>query len=93
MLTLEVLHHFPSQRMTLLSSIGEVDPSVSNLNFFNMEHYKPQLSQNLAFQIHTLVHGKTFIELLLMKGLQHVSCLCLVGKALTLMILISLSLP
>ena len=58
MLTLEVLQHCPSQRKTLLSALGAVDPTNSNYIMFNLDYFKTRLSHILSFQIHTTVHGK-----------------------------------
>ena len=51
MLTLEVLYIFPSQWKDLLSAIGRIDPSESNIISFDIEHSDPCLSHQLAFQI------------------------------------------
>ena len=58
MSTLQVLHHCPSQRRTLLSALGVVDPANSNCIMFNLDYFKTRLSHNLAFQIHTSVNRK-----------------------------------
>ena len=58
MSTFEVLQSCPSQRKTLLSTIGGMDPSASKLILFNLNHFKSQLSHHLDFQIHTIVRGK-----------------------------------
>lgn len=51
MFTLEVLQNFPSQKQALLSAIGGIDPTDSNLVFFNHTGYVPQLPAELAFSI------------------------------------------
>jgi hypothetical protein len=58
MSNLEVIHHFPSQRRTLLSSIRAMDPEESNPITFNLDYFKEKVSQHLAFQIQFLVGGK-----------------------------------
>jgi hypothetical protein len=51
MSTLEVLQSCPSQQKALLSSIGGIDPSKSNVISFDIEHSELHLSHQLAFQI------------------------------------------
>ena len=51
MSTLEVLQNSPSQKKALLSAIGGIDPTDSNLVVFNHVGYTPQLSVQLAFLI------------------------------------------
>jgi hypothetical protein len=52
MLTLKVLHTCPSQRNTLLSSLGSIDPCVSKVIKFDVMDVKPRLPYHVAFQIH-----------------------------------------
>ena len=68
MSTLEVLQHCPSQRKTLLSSLGAVDHTNSNCITFNLDYFKMRLSHNLAFQIHTTVHGKSIHRTVIDEG-------------------------
>ena len=51
MLVLEVLQNCPSQKQTLLSKIGGIDLTYSNLLVFNHTSYVPQLPAKLAFSI------------------------------------------
>ena len=51
MSALEVLQNFPSQKQALLSAIGGIDPTDSNLVVFNHTGYVPQLPAELAFSI------------------------------------------
>jgi hypothetical protein len=51
MSTLEVLQSFPSQWKSLLSSIGGIDPSESNIISFDTEQSESCLSHQLALQI------------------------------------------
>lgn len=51
MSTLEVLQNFPSQKQALLSAIGGIDPTYSNLGVFNHVGYTPQLPAQLSFLI------------------------------------------
>jgi hypothetical protein len=68
MSTLEVLQNFPSQRRTLLSAIGAMDPEESNLITFNMDYSKERLSHHLAFQIQILVGGNNIHRIVLDEG-------------------------
>ena len=66
MSTLEVLQNFPSQKQDLLSPIGGIDLTDSNLVIFNRMGYVPQLPAELAFSIQVnvlnhLVH-RTIID-------------------------------
>ena len=51
MSTLEVLQNFPFQKQALLSAIGGIDPTDSNLVAFNHKGYEPQLPAQLTFLI------------------------------------------
>jgi hypothetical protein len=51
MSTLEVLQSCPSQMKALLSTIGRIDPSKSNIIYFDIEHSELHLSHQLALQI------------------------------------------
>jgi len=51
MLTLEVLQNFPSQKQALLLAIGGIDPTDSNLVFFNHAGYTTQLPAQLDLLI------------------------------------------
>ena len=88
MSTLEVLQQCLSQRKTLLSALGVVDPANSNCIMFNLDYFKMRLSHNLAFQIHTTIHGKNIHRIII----DEVSCICLLGELLVLLTLISLQL-
>jgi hypothetical protein len=68
MSTLEVLQHCPSQRRTLLSAIGAMDPEESNLITFNLDYFKEKVSHHLAFQIQVLVGGKNIHRTVLDEG-------------------------
>ena len=48
---LEVLENCPSQKQALLSAIGGIDPTISNLVVFNHAGYTPQLLAQLALLI------------------------------------------
>ena len=51
MSTLEVLQNCPSHKQALLSTIGGIDPTDSNLVVFNHTGYVSQLPAKLAFSI------------------------------------------
>jgi len=51
MSTLEVLQNCPSQKQALLSAIGGIDPTDSNLVVFKHKGYTPQLPAQLDFLI------------------------------------------
>jgi hypothetical protein len=76
--SLEVLQHCPSQRRTLLSAIGSMDPEELNLITFNLDYFKESLSHHLAFKIQVLVGKKTSITLFWMRERPLVSCIFLV---------------
>ena len=66
MSALEVLQNCPSQKQALLSVIGGIDATDSNLVFFNHTGYVPQLPAELVFSIQVnvlnhLVH-RTIID-------------------------------
>lgn len=68
MSALKVLQHFPSQQRTLLSTIGVVDPSTSDIIMFNLEHFTSRLSHKLAFHVNTIVCGRTIHHTTIDKG-------------------------
>ena len=51
MSALEVLKNCPSQRKTLLSAIGAIDPNDSSLMAFDLAQPEPHLPSTLAFQV------------------------------------------
>jgi hypothetical protein len=68
MLALEVLQICPSQRRTLLLSIGAMDMEGSNLIMFNLDYFKERISHHLDFQIQVLVGGKNTHHIVLDEG-------------------------
>jgi hypothetical protein len=52
MLALEVLQTCPSQRNSLLSALGDIDPCGSKLIKFDITDLKPRLPYHVSFQIH-----------------------------------------
>ena len=68
MLTLEVLLNFPSQKKALLSAIGGIDPTDSNLVSFNHKGYDPQLPAQLAFLIQVKSLNKTVHRTIIDEG-------------------------
>ena len=51
MSALEVLKNCPSQRKTLLSAIGAIDPNDSSLMEFDLDQSEPRMPSTLAFQV------------------------------------------
>jgi hypothetical protein len=51
MLVLEVLQTFPTQRKSLLSTLGEVDPVDTQLITFDLDNREPRRSSLIVFQI------------------------------------------
>jgi hypothetical protein len=68
MSSLEVLQHCPSQRITLLATIGSFDPESSNNLTFNLDDHQPRLSHQLAFQIDVVVHNQQVHRTILDEG-------------------------
>ena len=57
MYALEVLQSFPSQRKSLLSAIGGIDPTDSNLLTFNSEKFTPRSPHQIALVIQVGING------------------------------------
>jgi hypothetical protein len=68
MSTLQVIHNYPSQCITLLSSIRATDPEEANLIMFNMDYFKEGLSHHLTFQNQILVGGNNIYHIVLDEG-------------------------
>jgi len=68
MSTLELLLNCPTQKKALLSAIGCVDQSDSNLVVFSHESYTPWLPSQLGFIIEVVVHGKNIHHSIVDKG-------------------------
>ena len=68
MSTLEVLQNFPSQKQALLSKIGRIDPTNSNLVAFNHKGYQPQLPAQLTFLIKVKALNKTIHRTIIDEG-------------------------
>jgi hypothetical protein len=65
---LEVLHHCPSQRRTLLATIGIFDLESSNHIMFNLDNYTSRLSHQPAFQVDVVVHNQQIHRTILDEG-------------------------
>ena len=65
---LEVLHTCPVQCKALLSVIGGLDPTESNLISFDTEHRAPRLSHQLAFQVQGTVIQKLIHRIVVDEG-------------------------
>jgi hypothetical protein len=68
MFALEVLQHYPSQRRTLLASIGTFDLDSSNYLTFNLDDHQPRLSHQLSFQIDVVVQNQKIHQTILDEG-------------------------
>ena len=68
MSTLEVLQSCPTQRKTLLTTLGDLYPDNTNLIHFNVENYKYRLPHKLAFQIINKVVEKKVFRTVLDEG-------------------------
>jgi hypothetical protein len=68
MSTLEFLQHYPSQRRTLLATIGIFYPNSSNHIMFNLDNYASRLSHQLAFQVDVVVHNQQIHRSILDEG-------------------------
>jgi len=68
MSTLEVLQSYPSQQKSLLSSIGGIDPTDSNLICFDLENHVPCLHHQIAFLIQVIINEKTIHDTVIDEG-------------------------
>jgi hypothetical protein len=68
MSVLEFLHHCPSQRRILLTTLGVVDPESSNQIMFNLDNYASRLSHQLAFQVDVVFHNQKIHRTILDEG-------------------------
>lgn len=59
MLALEVLQSCPSQHKCLLSIVGGINPTDSNLIHFSLENHVPRLPHQIAFLIQVVINEKT----------------------------------
>lgn len=78
MSAMEVLQSCPQQGKALLSTIGGVDMSDSNLITFNIDKAAPRLSHHIAFQIIVRIYHQNIHHTLVDEGsstcLMFVSC-------------------
>ena len=82
MSALEVLQSCPSQRKSLLSAIGGIDPADSELISFDLEGLRRDCLTKLLSLYRSSSIAKRFTVQLLMKAPQPASCLLLAGKPL-----------
>ena len=68
MSTLELLQSCPTKRKNLLTSLGDTDPSDTDLIHFNLENLKPILPHQLDFEVITRVVGKKVFRTILDEG-------------------------
>lgn len=64
----KVLQNYPSQKQALLSVIGGIDPTDSNLVSFNHRGYEPQLLAQLSFLIQVKAFNKTIHQTIIDEG-------------------------
>ena len=78
MSALDVLQSCPSQQKVLLSAIGDIDPSDSNLICFNMENHVLHLPHQISFLIQVIINEKTIHKTIINEGastcIMFVSC-------------------
>jgi len=55
MSNIEVLQNGSTQKKALLSTIGCIDPSYSNVVVFNHDNYTPHIQAQLAFMIQVVI--------------------------------------
>lgn len=83
MSALEVLRTCLSQRKALLSAIGGVDPTDSNLITFDLENHVPHLLHQLDFLIQVVIKGKTIHHSVIDEGastcIMSLSCWKVIG--------------
>jgi hypothetical protein len=84
MSALEVLQTCPTQRKSLLSAIGAIDPSDSSLITFDLENHVPRLPHQIAFLIQVIIKGKTIHQTVIDEGastcIMSVSCWKAIGS-------------
>jgi hypothetical protein len=80
MSVLEVLQTCPTQQKSLLSTLGEVDPTDTRLITFDLDSGEPRLPALVAFQIPVKIQNIRFIGVSLMKVHPHASCPKLYGR-------------
>lgn len=68
MSALEVLQSCPSQRKSLLSTIGGIDPANSDLISFDLKGFTPRLPHQVAFVIQVIINGKTIHRTVIDEG-------------------------
>jgi len=68
MSTLEVLQSCPAQRRALLKAIGGIDPTETNLIFFDLEDHVPRSPPQLVFQIQVIVSEKNICRTVIDEG-------------------------
>lgn len=68
MSALEVLQSCPSQRKSLLSAIGGIDPADSDLITFDLESYIPRLLHPITFLIQVIINSKTIHRTIIDEG-------------------------
>jgi hypothetical protein len=80
MSVLEVLQTCPTQRKSLLSTLGAVDPADTRLITFDLDSGEPRLPALIAFQIPVKIRTLQFTTASLMRVHPHALCQNLYGR-------------
>jgi len=68
MSALEVLQSCPSQRKSLLSAIGGINPADTDLITFDLGGHTPRLPHQIAFLIHVVINSKKIHRTIIDEG-------------------------
>ena len=68
MFALEVLQSCPSQRESLLSAIGGIDPADSDLITFDLDSHIPRLPHQISFLIQVIINSKMIHSTIIDEG-------------------------
>jgi len=68
MSALEVLQSYPSQRKSMLSAIGGIDPADLDLITFDLERHTQRLPPQIAFLIQVIIDSKTIHHTVIDEG-------------------------
>lgn len=68
MSSLEVIQSCLSQQKSLISDVGGIDPTNSNLICFDLENHIPHLPHYIAFLIQVIINEKTIPRTIIDEG-------------------------
>ena len=84
MSALEVLQSCTSQRKSLLSAIGGIDPTDSNLICFDLENHVSRVPHQVSFLIQVIINEKTIHRTAIDEGastcIMYVTCWKAIGS-------------